>query len=465
MQLRWVGLGWVVSSGMVLGGACAWTILSSRFVYGEGHALRPIPEILSAWWLIFAGMLLAWHLPWRSRWVPGLVLGVGLAARIVLWPSALIQENDVYRYVLDGQVLVHGENPYRFAPAEYPEAATGPLADALSEAEAQVVLSRIGYPHLRTIYPPGAQLVFAAGAWLGGWDWRAQRLVLLGAELLVALILWHWLGRRSQGYSGFVLYWWNPLVLKELANSAHLDVLPALGVLAALWIADAGVDRRGRQVVSGLSLAAGGLFKLYPLILLPAWITDQWRQGSRWVALAVAALVPGLVIAGYLPFADIGWGRLTEGLAAYSDRWVMNEGVFGLLALGFGQPRWLTAALIAVVSLWPAVRKEVPGALPARCYWLLLIWFLLIPTPFPWYALPIITLLPLVSRREALPAVVLSGVFSLYYLRFLVDYRGWPEVWWVLARVVEHGSVWLAVARVSGIGGRLRQRLARPFTG
>lgn len=444
MQTRSSWLGWVTASLLVLGGVVGWTLLSPRFVYGEGHALRPIPEFLALWTLIFLGMLLAWRLPWRLPRIHLLVIGVGLAARLILWPSGLIQENDVYRYVLDGQVLLHGENPFAFAPQDYPAAAGGGLARAMEDPAAEVVLDRIGYSFLRTIYPPGSQAVFAVGAWVGGWDWRGQRLVLLGFDLFVALVLWRLSGRVTEARPGFVLYWWNPLILKEIANSAHLDVLVAAALVVAVWWV-ASPRLPANPGPAALALAAGALFKLYPLMLLPAWLTDRWLGGGRRRSLLVwAGLVPVLCIVGYIPFLGVGWARLTEGLGAYSDRWVMNEGVFALLAWGSDQPRAIAGALIVSACLLVPLLR-FPADLAERFYWILLAWFLLIPTPFPWYAIPILSLAPLVPRCAALPAVVLSGAFSLYYTVFLVEYRGLPESWWVAARTIEHGAVWLAI--------------------
>jgi hypothetical protein len=446
---------WGTAALLVTGGALLWSLLSSRFTYGQDHALRPIPEFLAAWGLIFAGMVLAWRLEWGRSWVAPLAVTVGLAARILLWPSGLIQENDVYRYVVDGQVLLHGGNPYRWSPLELPGAAEGDLAEALREPAAGTVLSRVGYPHLPTIYPPGAQLLFAAGALVGGWNWRGQRAVFLLADCLAGWLLWNWLGRRGGGRHTFVLYWWNPLVLKEVANSAHLDVVPALAILLALCLAEIRKEAGGWGTMT--ALAAGGLAKLYPLLLIPLWVRSRWTGGSsrRKRLLLQAAAVPAMCVLGYLPFSGIGWRRLTESLAAYADRWVMNDGFFALL-WWLEHPRWVVAAALGAALTATAWKVGRGWTAATAAYWLLLSWFLLIPTPFPWYALPVAALLPVVSRRHAWPAVVLSGTFCLYYVHFLVEYRGLWEGWWVLARWVEHGAVWVAAVAGLWFGGGSR---------
>ncbi len=57
-----------------------------------------------------------WLAKSRGRGPLLLILAVGGLVRLVLLPSSLIQENDVYRYVLDGQVLMAAQNPYRLSP-------------------------------------------------------------------------------------------------------------------------------------------------------------------------------------------------------------------------------------------------------------------------------------------------------------------------------------------------------------
>ena len=107
---------WLIAGTGLLLSCLGWTLLSYQFEFGQGHADRPIIGFLGlfllAWVSFLAGIVLL------ARKDPGpktliLIVVVGLLARVVLIPSNLIQENDVYRYVLDGQVLLHGANPYQ----------------------------------------------------------------------------------------------------------------------------------------------------------------------------------------------------------------------------------------------------------------------------------------------------------------------------------------------------------------
>lgn len=438
-----------------------WSWLSRRFVYGEGHSERPILGFLAAYgvaWLIFA---LATKLAWHSRPPLVWIAGVAIAARVILLPSNLIQENDPYRYVLDGQVTLRGGNPYLRAPGDARALAVGSWALELERPEARVTLSRIGYPEVPTVYPPVAQIFFAAGSGLAGWDWRGQRWVFMAVDALVVGLLLG-LPRPGEGRGNLLLYAWNPLVLKEVANSAHLDVLVALFLLLALLVLQSNEPHptAGRAVLAGGALGLATLSKLYPLVFAPAFCLflhrrSGWRRGALFLGAMILVCVLGL-----LPFLGDGWRPLTEGLGVYAREWRMNEGAFTLLGLATSYPRQTSALIVCLVALalpWRD-RENSFGSLCKNLQWILLVWFLLIPAAFPWYALPLAALAAL--RADTVPArvcLVLSGVVGLYYLNFHYEYHGFGEEWWLATRIVEHAAIWgsilwFSLRRLPGTG-------------
>ena len=81
-----------------------------------------------------------------------MILGAALVARAMLLPVGPVS-TDIYRYVWDGRVQAAGINPYRYIPAD-------PALAHLRDAEIYPKINRADYA--RTIYPPAAQIVFAA---------------------------------------------------------------------------------------------------------------------------------------------------------------------------------------------------------------------------------------------------------------------------------------------------------------
>ncbi len=449
-----------MSALATLGVTTCWTGISFDFVYGQAHTQRPILTFLAGYGIAWLGLLplLRAEVFGRAPRI-GWILGVALLARLILLPSELIQENDVYRYVLDGQVVLAGENPYRYAPEELALQTYHPLADDLQQPEARQVLERISYPGIPTVYPPLAQVAFASAAWWSGWDWRGQRQLFLLCDLATIFLLWKLLSVLGGPAQALVFYAWNPLVLKEIANSAHLDALVALAVLGAVSALIC-ANRYGRQnrpssgpesawqalfvMAAAACLAGAALAKLYPLILIPCFLA--WlKQREGWHAPGVfAGTLAVFLVVGYFPFWDVGLDVLFSGLRRYASEWRMNEGLFSLLALLPFDPRTTAAVLIGSF----AVLRPLLSAPERAADWIqrmqevLLLWFLLLPAAFPWYALPLAALAVLrpftvISRTTW----VLSGMASVYYLSFYVDYHELDRNWWHGARLLEYAVI------------------------
>jgi len=100
-------------------------------------------------------------------------------------------------------------------------------------------------------------------------------------------------------------------------------------------------------------------------------------------------------------------------------------------------------------------------------HWILLLWYLLIPTPFPWYAVPLVALAVIRPLGpSALVTVVLSGITGLYYLSFFFEYREFEGSWWIWTRAVEHSIIWCTILVALVFSPDLRkersERLASP---
>ena len=116
--------------------------------------------------------------------------------------------------------------------------------------------------------------------------------------------------------SWVLLYAWNPLVLKEIINSVHLDGLVALWLLVAVlgFVRFQGSGRPGWACFSGVALGLATLSKLYPVILLPAGYFFL-RRSARNRSLNAEVFVLALTAAG-----GPGTGALSMGWMGAFDR-------------------------------------------------------------------------------------------------------------------------------------------------
>jgi len=119
-----------------------------------------------------------------------LIVGIGIALRVITLPSTPVLENDFYRYLWDGALTAHGINPYLYSPAQAldPDSIVPPLVRQLADQSGAVVL-RINHPHIRTVYPPVAQAVFAAAYTLHPWSLWAWKGVLACFDAVTLVLL------------------------------------------------------------------------------------------------------------------------------------------------------------------------------------------------------------------------------------------------------------------------------------
>lgn len=390
-----------------------------------GGRATPWPA-LWLWAIAFAAYMGSWRMasavPRRAIWAGGIALRAGLL------PLAPFFSDDMYRYLWDGWVARNGLNPFLFAPGE-------------SELEAirTAWWPLINHPEIPTIYPPGAQIAFAALALVSA-GWPLFKLAWLAADLGTAWVVGRLAGaRRASGERGpLLLYLWSPLLIVEVAWSGHLEtlgILPMMGAVALL----SGAARGRRALCGGALLGLGVAVKFAPLAAWPA----VWRRhGSRVAALVL--LVPALL---YLPYATAG-RRLFEALGTYAERWAFNPGLFQVLARAVGAgtpPRGLAAGIVIGIALWAARRR---WSLDRALFWTIGAALLISPTLHPWYVLWI---LPLACLSESGPWVLLSGTAFLGYAgRDAFHATGvWPQPAWLSLLVHAPVVVWLAAGAVS----------------
>lgn len=354
------------------------------------------------------------------------VLAVGLAMRLIFFASDPIFENDYHRYLWDGAAVNAGLNPYAVSPYH---AIVGPAPEAwraLAEAH-PAEAAAVTYDKLRTIYPPVAQAAFALADAVQPFSVTALRLVFLAFELAALGVLAALLRETGRPLVWLAIYWWNPLVAKELASSAHMEAVLLPFLLAALLFA---ARRRWLLAATGLALAAGA--KLWPIYLGALAL-----RGAGWRMFFGASMLIGALLA--VMAAPILLGRLDgeSGFVAYADVWERNSALFHVIvaaldgvlsALGLDQAdpgrgaRLLVALGIAALAAFIALRPIADACdLCRRALIVIAALFMLSPTGYPWYAIwfaPLLAILPWMGLR------ILNVALPLYAVRFLFVEQG-----------------------------------------
>lgn len=434
--------------GVVLVGAWAARVSAAE---------RPTGELLAAWGalgILAVGGAAAGEVLGRRggapRWALAFVIAVSGAAQwpLVVAPPAL--SDDVYRYAHDGRVARAGVNPYRHPPSS-------PALDAVAGPER----SRVNHPDIRTLYPPVAQVAFAASAIMADGIRGLKITAALAGLLLAALTAALLPADRRLRAAGVA---WHPLVLLEGAGAGHVDLLGAALLAAAVVALERG-RRPARRVATVLLALAAGV-KLLPGAVAVPLARRLGVPGAVVVLLATAAcLVPLLATE-----SDEG---AAPGLAAYAEHWEFNGLVHppvraAVEALDVhgdlrsvvarvvpGSAEWLgpqhvsrgllLAGFVGVLA-WSFRRARAPGAdLPGLLLLVLGGYVLLSPTVHPWY---LAWVLPWVVLRASVAWAWLSVAVGVSYATALAAGGGpWVELGW--PRLVEYAPfvlLWAAAA-------------------
>ena len=458
--MTWAG------GGAMLALAVTLAVFSQRFAEDVPLTARPIGGLMALLGAASALYLVLALLAVRRAPSLSVVLLFAVLLRLPLLFSEPIQENDVYRYIWDGQVTAAGMDPYLFSPAEISDFEdNGRVGESLDDdapaaqrqrqlmrlvalknafPSTRTLFARINHPDYATIYPAVAQWGFALHGFCVPQTWSVRHQVCAMKGLLsvfdfgsiVALVF---LLRRAGKPAGLcLLYAWCPVVWKELANSGHMDAIPVCLTLVAILLA---CSRRAIFCGLALGLAAGA--KFFALLVVPLLLRSLgWRAGVRCALALVMALV-GVAVS----FSE-GSERREQTLTDFALFWENHDAVFLWIYRGWqllfapgdmtavptrtgGQlveTSYLLALLTAVAltagvcfwnGLWTQVDEE-PQVLLRRCFAVLVTVFLVGPLGFPWYLIWCLPFLPFVRLRAWL---LLPSLVPLYYLRFWFDYH------------------------------------------
>ena len=268
-------------------------LISAPFEYGAEQA-RPVLAVagllIVAAVIAFVGLGFALRVPQsQHKKLLTIVFGLAISIRLVAIFTTPVLEIDYYRYIWDGKVVCEGVSPYRFSPTQVlePENSLGQQLNRLGELSTRspsnhTILSRIHYEDFTTVYPPVSQFVFAAAMKLTPDSASVEAHVIavktamtlfdLGTLLLICGLL-----KMARIHLGWLIaYAWNPLVIKEIANSGHLDSIATFFVVLTVCLVvrqrllPSARFSKSLLVLAGISLGLGVGAKLFPVVVFPA---------------------------------------------------------------------------------------------------------------------------------------------------------------------------------------------------
>ncbi len=357
-----------------------------------------------------------------------------LSRAIVLFSSPIL-EDDHYRYRWDGHVLSHGINPYNFAPS----------SEKLDHLHTEY-REKVGYLTVPTIYPPLAEYTFALNSLIFSGTLVGLKLIFIFFDLMTGFLIIIWLKARGLNPIISIFYLLNPLVIKEVANSAHLDSILAFFFTLSVFLLDnlsnnykSKLNLKPRwaiELLCSISLAFASLIKLVPIFYLPELIK---RSQKKWLSFLVFILTL-FILSLPLLFGD----KFMNGLGSFAKLWFINESLFypisylstqtiyalnlnefALINIGLINEipgKMVSGFLLFLVMLYSLLKRAKPLTVDKSALLIIVSLLLLSPVFNPWYVL---WFLPFSIVAKHPPTILLSFLLPLSYSWYIKDYYQW----------------------------------------
>ena len=468
---------WILDVAFTL--AALWLLLRSGAHVDQRACL---PDIWLAAGMVFVGLsamfwLLATtpaHALKLPRWVSiVLILSVATLVRIAMmcWWSPTLSD-DFFRYRRDGHMVLHGYDPFAYLPTGHPSwhdpsiklgyAKIAPLPYDLMDR-----MSNNSF--IPTPYGPTFQLAFGASAWMedhfiaagryklntprparntpawyalgyklaGNRRFLAYRGLYVFCDMLVIILLMWALAIRKRSVWWAALYALNPLPLIEIAGNGHLETVGLVFFIASLIAA-----LKNRWLVAAFLAGITVMAKPYALFMVPVlvyWLCQSrnvkslkiamrelWPSGLAYVA---GALLPTLPFLG-------GMSAYAKTLHILANNFEFNGFVFDcsrylLFAGNAGPVRALIELLWLAGLAWLFIRAWRHRLDPL---WLLvqvvMLYLLITPQVYPWYALWALVLVPLAPNRAAW-LFSYSVLLSYQVWQVYRQSNVWHLAWWM----------------------------------
>lgn len=372
------------------------------------------------------------------RWV----WGTAVTFRLLLLFTTPTLSDDVYRYLWDGYVANQGVSPYAH-PINSPE------LDYLDIPQrAQANNAWMASPYL-----PAAQFVFWGITAVFPLNPLILQITMLLFELTSAILLSRLLTHAKLPPHRLLVYLWNPLIIIEIAHSAHLDAWMILLTLLSIYFTIHNSQFFIHYSLPPIFLTLATLTKPLPLLISPILFWRwTWPQRLLYALLTPILLIPFGLQAGWGLSGDLDGTGLFGALRIYTNQWNFNSGLFHWLELFLGKQGIadstdvskliigvVMVGVLTAVFLHPHARTTNPTTTLRFMIIPFIVYVLLTPTLHPWYILILLTFLPFLPPTSTeskwrwwlvTPWLYLSFTLIFSYLTYL-DPLNHGELEWV----------------------------------
>ncbi len=328
----------IVSGGALIGAVAVAVAAATQAAPSAVSPVTPPGNWNGAW---MGGLTAAFVLyglgacfAWSGQLSLRVAVAVAIAVQTIPLAAPLLLSKDAYLYWGEARVItVHHANPYRAAPADYPN---DPGLRWISESWRD---EPAPYGPAWELAATAPAAVVGASAHRAELAYRVFAVVALAAS--IALV-----ARRTRNAAAVALLGWSPLLAIHFGGGGHSDALMMLFVLGAVT---AGTTARGAAL-----WPIASAFKPFPPILVPLELAQRrLAVGARWWIglIASTAAVIGVSTAAF------GTHWMRAGATGASETSPLG-GVHTLMELGLRHRYAVVVAGVVFVVLYAALLRD-----------------------------------------------------------------------------------------------------------
>ncbi len=328
----------------------------------------------------------------RGNFLSILVLFAILIQFIIL-NTQITLSDDIYRFILEGKMIINGLNPYATSLNEVP-------GDFQSQ-----FLPLVNNSHITSPYPPLALILFAILAWINE-DPLIFRIVFSLSFIISIVLLDKLLIGKNKWKT--IIFAWNPLFHLEVGNGSHFESVIVLILLVGLLFLE-----KGNSVGGSFAFLGAIFLKYYAIFLIPLFWKHLRKEGQSIILIGILSYL-------FLVFID---PVLVTGLFIFAEAWYFNASIIWLLievTTSFLIAKQIAASIFLLILLVLSKKAQERDVIPYRYAGLVIGSFLLLqPTFHPWYLL---WLFPFILMDEEITPwswIILSGLIIFSYTVYI----------------------------------------------
>jgi len=324
------------------------------------------------------------------------LLAFAVLIRLVMFTSFPTLSDDFFRFSWDGNVVLDGNNPYKYKPISYnfSEDQINDFAqnNLLSSSETSFK-DGMNSKHYFSVYPPLTQCIFTFCSFIGGKNLFNNvlflRIILLCFEIIGWIFMLKILAHFKVDSINSMLYVLNPLVVLELSGNLHFEGITFTFLLISFYFLFV-----NKYIFSGVAFALAIGLKLIPLMFLPLIV---YKIGIK-KALPFLFTVCLSCALFFLPFFNIHLlTNFLESIELYFHTFEFNASIYyvlrwiGEFVTGNNQIEIIgsiTPFITVVAILILTVKSKSSDnwcSLMRKMTWILLIYFAVASIVHPWY--------------------------------------------------------------------------------